>query len=119
MTVRIDHGAPLTMRLRSWLRAPARSGTQRWWASYGVRCPRSGPSAQRERNEMKEALPYFQNGVAFAFVLLGVFTAIGWARRRDRSLGLLALAIILLSVVSLLGRIPALFGIHPPLLSEV
>jgi signal transduction histidine kinase/CheY-like chemotaxis protein len=68
---------------------------------------------------MKEALPYFQNGVAFAFVLLGIVTAIGWARRRDRSLGLLALAIVLLSVVSLLGRIPALFGINPPLLSEI
>jgi signal transduction histidine kinase/CheY-like chemotaxis protein len=68
---------------------------------------------------MKEALPYFQNGVALAFVLLGVVTAIGWARRRDRSLGLLALAIILLSLVSLLGRIPALFGVQPPLLSEI
>jgi signal transduction histidine kinase/DNA-binding response OmpR family regulator len=68
---------------------------------------------------MKEALPYFQNGVAFAFVLLGVVTAIGWARRRDRSLGLLALAIILLSVVSLLGSIPALLGIQPPLVPEL
>jgi signal transduction histidine kinase/DNA-binding response OmpR family regulator len=68
---------------------------------------------------MKDALPYFQNGVAFAFVLLGIVTAIGWARRRDRSLGFLALAIVLLSVVSLLGRIPALFGINPPFLSEI
>ena len=68
---------------------------------------------------MKEALPYFQNGVALAFVLLGAVTAIGWARRRDRSLGFLALAIILLSVVSLLGRIPALFGIQPPFMSEI
>ena len=68
---------------------------------------------------MKQALPYFQNSVALAFALLGVVTAIGWARRRDRSLGLLALAIVLLSVVALLGRVHALFGIQPPLLSEV
>ncbi|HEX3508494.1 MAG TPA: hypothetical protein VHW94_08895, partial [Candidatus Dormibacteraeota bacterium] len=75
--------------------------------------------APHEVDEMKEALPYFQNGVALAFVLLGVVTAIGWARRRDRSLGLLALAIVLLSTVTLLGRIPALFGVQPPLLSEI
>src|SRR5487761_861437 len=109
MTVRIDRGAELTMRWRSWRKARARNGTLRWWAFSGVRCRRSGPWGQRESNAMKQALPYFQNSVALAFALLGVVTAIGWARRRDRSLGLLALAIVLLSVVALLARVHALF----------
>lgn len=68
---------------------------------------------------MKEVLPYLQNLTALAFVLLGVATAAGWVRRRDRSLGFLALAIILLSLVSLLGRIPALLHFTPPFVSEV
>jgi signal transduction histidine kinase/DNA-binding response OmpR family regulator len=66
---------------------------------------------------MKEALPYLQNAGAVAFVLLGFATAVGWAKRRDRSLGFLALAIVLLSLVSLLGRIPA--GFRPPLLPQI
>ena len=56
---------------------------------------------------------------AVGFVLLGVAVGIGWARRRDRSLGFLALAIVLLSLVSLLGRVPALLNYTPPLLSEI
>src|SRR5712692_10996593 len=60
-----------------------------------------------------------QNLDALAFVLLGLAVGIGWARRRDRSLGYLALAIVLLSSVSLLGRIPALLNYTPPLLSEI
>ena len=40
-----------------------------------------------------------------------------WARRRDRSTGFLALAIVLLSLVSLLGRIPV--AAQPPFLSEL
>ena len=68
---------------------------------------------------MKDALAYLEDLSAFAFVLLGVATAAGWVRRRDRSLGFLALAIILLSLVSLLGRLPALLGFTPPLLSDV
>jgi signal transduction histidine kinase/CheY-like chemotaxis protein len=68
---------------------------------------------------MTEALPYLQNGVAVAFVVLGAATAFGWSRLRGRSLGFLALAIVLLSVVSVLGRIPAVLHIQPPLLREV
>src|SRR5438445_225917 len=60
-----------------------------------------------------------QNVDALAFIVLGVAVGIGWARRRDRPLGFLALAIVLLSSVSLLGRIPALLHYTPPLLSEI
>ena len=66
---------------------------------------------------MKDALIYLQNAGAIAFVLLGVATAVGWARRKDRSLGFLALAIVLLSLVSLLGRIPP--GYAPPLIPQI
>jgi signal transduction histidine kinase/CheY-like chemotaxis protein len=66
---------------------------------------------------LKEALQYLQNADAIAFVLLGVATAVGWARRRERSQGFLVLAIVLLSLVSLLGRIPA--GYKPPLLPQI
>jgi len=66
---------------------------------------------------LKEVLPYLENAGTIAFVLLGLVTAVSWARRRDRSLGFLALAIVLLSLVSLLGRIPA--GYSPPLLSQI
>src|SRR4030088_2769458 len=66
---------------------------------------------------MKQALEYLQDADAIAFALLGVATALGWARRRDRSLGFLALAIVLLSLVSLLGRIPAAYA--PPLLPQL
>ena len=68
---------------------------------------------------MKSAIAVMANVDAVAFVLLGVAVGIGWARRRDRSLGFLALAIVLLSSVSLLGRIPALLNYTPPLLSEI
>jgi signal transduction histidine kinase/DNA-binding response OmpR family regulator len=68
---------------------------------------------------MKEVVPYLQNAGAAAFVLLGIVTAIGWIRRRDNSLGWVALAIVLLSVVSLLGRIPALLNFTPPLLNQI
>src|SRR6202162_3569794 len=66
---------------------------------------------------MKQALAFLQNADAAAFALLGVVTAIGWARRRDRSLGFLALAIVLLSTVTLAGRIPAAYA--PPFLPEL
>jgi signal transduction histidine kinase/CheY-like chemotaxis protein len=68
---------------------------------------------------MKDWLPYLENLSAVAFVLLGVATAAGWLRHRDRSIGFLALAIILLSAVSLLGRIPVWIGFTPPLLSDL
>jgi signal transduction histidine kinase/DNA-binding response OmpR family regulator len=66
---------------------------------------------------LKDALLYLQNADAIAFVLLGVATAVGWARRKDRSLGFLALAIVLLSLVSLLGRIPTRYA--PPLIPQL
>ena len=54
---------------------------------------------------------YLQDAVGGAFVLLGVSTSIGWVRHRDRSLGFLALAIILLSAVSLVGQVRQLVGL--------
>jgi signal transduction histidine kinase/CheY-like chemotaxis protein len=68
---------------------------------------------------MNTVIAFMQNVDALAFVVLGVAVGIGWARRRDRSLGFLALAIVLLSLVSLLGRLPQLLGFTPPLLSEI
>src|SRR5258708_27329501 len=68
---------------------------------------------------MKSVLDFMQDVDALAFVVLGIAVGIGWARRRDRSLGFLALAIVLLSAVSLLGRLPQLLGFTPPLLSEI
>src|SRR6266851_3472226 len=57
---------------------------------------------------MKGIVDFMQNVDALAFVVLGGAGGIGWARRRERSLGFLALAIVLLSAVSLLGRLPSL-----------
>jgi signal transduction histidine kinase/CheY-like chemotaxis protein len=66
---------------------------------------------------MTQVVAFLQNADAIAFVLLGIATATSWARRRDRSLAYLALAIVLLSLVSLLGRIPAAYA--PPLLPQL
>jgi signal transduction histidine kinase/CheY-like chemotaxis protein len=66
---------------------------------------------------LTQAIQYLQNAGTIAFVLLGVATAAGWARRRDRSLGFLALAIVLLSLVSPLGSIPRAYA--PPLLPQI
>jgi signal transduction histidine kinase/CheY-like chemotaxis protein len=68
---------------------------------------------------MKEVLPYLQNLDAIAFFLLGVATVVVWLRHRDRSLLFLGLAIVLLSLVSLLGRITAVLNVHPPLIGEL
>ena len=68
---------------------------------------------------MKEIVPYLQDAVAVAFVALGVVTAISWLRRRDRSLGFLALAIILLAAVSGLGRLQAHIPVVLPFLSGI
>jgi len=64
-------------------------------------------------------LAVLQDITMVAFVLLGVAVAISWARHRDRSLGYLALAIVLLSTVSLLGWLPVLLHITVPLLTEI
>src|SRR5437588_12996530 len=52
-----------------------------------------------------------QNFVGGAFVLLGLVTAVGWVRRRERSLGFLAMAIVLLAAVSLASQIRQLTGL--------
>src|SRR5258708_8329477 len=79
---------------------------------FGATLPRS----PRE-SILNAALMYMQNADAIAFALLGVVTAVSWLRRRDRSLGFLALAIVLLSLVTLLGRIPAQYT--PPFLPQI
>ena len=56
---------------------------------------------------MTDLLAFLQDAVAVAFVALGVVIAATWLRRRDRSMGFLALAIILLAGVSGLGRVQA------------
>jgi signal transduction histidine kinase/CheY-like chemotaxis protein len=66
-----------------------------------------------------EILPYLQNLSAIAFVLLGVFTVGAWLRHRDHSLLFLALAIVLLSLVSLVGRIAAVTNLNSPLLPAI
>jgi signal transduction histidine kinase/DNA-binding response OmpR family regulator len=68
---------------------------------------------------MKEALPYLQNLSALAFLLLGVVTSVGWLRHRASDVGSLALAIVLLSLVTLLGRAPSILHFTPPLLSQL
>jgi signal transduction histidine kinase/DNA-binding response OmpR family regulator len=68
---------------------------------------------------MKDVVAVLENLDAGAFVLLGVATAVGWARRRDPSMLWLALAIVSLSLVSLLGRIPVLLHVTPPLLPQL
>ncbi len=68
---------------------------------------------------MSDLLAFLQNAVAVAFGVLGLAVAITWVRRRDRSIAYLALAIIMLSLVATLGRVPALLGYTPPLVGEV
>jgi signal transduction histidine kinase/CheY-like chemotaxis protein len=68
---------------------------------------------------MREVLPYLQNIGAIAFLMLGVATVVVWLRHRDRSLLFLGLAIVLLSLVSLLGRITAVLNFNPPLVAEL
>jgi signal transduction histidine kinase/CheY-like chemotaxis protein len=68
---------------------------------------------------MKDFVAVMQNVDAAAFVLLGLATAVLWVRQRERSTGWLALAIVLLSSVSLIGRLPSILHVTPPLLSEV
>src|SRR5207302_221136 len=66
---------------------------------------------------MNDLVPWLQDAVAAAFVVLGLVTAISWLRSRDRSMGFLALAIILLSAVSGLGRLQSHLPFMIPLLS--
>ncbi len=66
---------------------------------------------------MKAALPYLQNAGAIGFTMLGLATAMSWARRRDPSTGFLALAIVLLSSVALIASVPA--SASPPFLGVI
>jgi len=68
---------------------------------------------------VKDVVPYLQDAVAIAFVALGVVTAISWLRRRDGSMAFLALAIILLSLVSGLGLLQAHISFAIPLLGPI
>ena len=68
---------------------------------------------------MKEAVALLQNASAVAFVLLGAVTAASWLRRRDRSTGFLALAIVLLSGEVLVGRLAALFQVNLALVGQL
>jgi signal transduction histidine kinase/CheY-like chemotaxis protein len=64
-------------------------------------------------------LEALQNISALAFVLLGVATAVRWARQRTPSTGFLALAIILLSFVTVAGRIASLLHITSTLVTSI
>src|SRR5438128_5724025 len=68
---------------------------------------------------MSDLVRFMQDAVAVAFVALGVLVAISWLRRRERSRGFLALAIILLSAVVGLGRLQAHLPFTIPLLAQV
>src|SRR6266571_2188175 len=59
------------------------------------------------------------DAVALAFVALGVATAVSWLRRRDGSMGFLALAIILLAGVVGEGRLQAHLPFTVPLLGAI
>jgi signal transduction histidine kinase/CheY-like chemotaxis protein len=63
---------------------------------------------------MSELVAFMQNVDAFAFLALGVATAAIWLRDRDRSSGYLALAIVLLSLVSAAGRAMTLLHVTSP-----
>src|SRR5437660_12329451 len=93
------------------------SGIQRSSSFSWARCPPSTGWAPPEPTSLTDILSFLQNLTTAAFVLLGVAVGIAWARHRDRSQGFLALAIVLLSLVSLLGRIPT--HIAPTLLTTI
>jgi signal transduction histidine kinase/CheY-like chemotaxis protein len=68
---------------------------------------------------VNNVLEYLMDAVAVAFVLLGIAVAVSWLRRRERSLGFLALAIILLAAVVGEGRLQAHLPFTVPLLSQL
>jgi len=72
-----------------------------------------------EHQTVNPILGYLMDAVAIAFVLLGIVTAAGWLRRRDPSLGFLALAIILLAAVVGEGRLQAHLPFTVPLLAQL
>ena len=66
---------------------------------------------------MQGLLSFLEDAVAVGFVLLGTFTAVTWLRRRERGMGYLALAIILLAVVTGFGRVTSYLHVSSPFLS--
>jgi signal transduction histidine kinase/CheY-like chemotaxis protein len=60
-----------------------------------------------------------ENVSAAVFVLLGIATGIGWIRRKDASMGWLALAIVLLSFVFLVSRLMVLVPVVTNVASEI
>src|SRR5579859_3676872 len=68
---------------------------------------------------MAQLVGSLQNLDSIAFIALGVAVGVGWARRRERSLVWLATAIILLALVSGLGRVPTVLHVKVPLLTEL
>src|SRR3989442_3562714 len=73
----------------------------------------------REHQPVNPILGYLMDAVAIAFVLVGIVTAARWLRRRDPSLGFLALAIILLAAVVGEGRLQAHLPFTVPLLAQL
>ncbi len=68
---------------------------------------------------MKDVLIFLQNIGTLGFLVLGLVTAIGRARRRANPFGFLALAIVLLALVRLLGRAPTIFHFTRPWLNQI
>ena len=68
---------------------------------------------------MKDFLAILQDAVALAFVALGVAVAINWFKRRDRSTGFLALAIVLLATVIGVGRLQTHLHLTVPGLAQI
>ena len=68
---------------------------------------------------MTDAVSFLQDLVAIVFVVLGVFAAVTWLRRRDRSVAYLTLAIVLLALVFGVGRIPAHLPVALPFLGAI
>src|SRR2546425_9703788 len=115
-TGRTGRGCRSTRRWLCWSMAPVTSGTRRSSTCSWARCPPSTVSAPPDLT-VSQAVAVLQNITTIAFVLLGLAVAISWARHRDRTQGFLALAIVLLSLVSLLSRIPS--HLAPKLLSTI
>src|ERR1700737_736048 len=101
----IDRTGCATRPKKPWpCSAPAQepSGIQRWWRSLRARSRASSASARPEV-PLSNLIAALSTITTVAFVLLGAAVAVGWLRRRARSLGWLALAIGLLALVSLAG----------------
>jgi signal transduction histidine kinase/DNA-binding response OmpR family regulator len=68
---------------------------------------------------VNDLITFVANLGALAFLILGIAVAVQWWRNRAASAGWLALAIVLLSLVILLGRLPSITGVTSPLAAQV